>query len=440
MGRKRLVLAAMSTVMMISLLGCSGNPLSGLIKDDHLVAAAIYPKSVAYDDYEGKKSVQENNPVSGEYLKALNNFSAKSTSQLLSEQKKTANTMYSPISLYMALALAASGAKNQTQDEILSVLNMKDLGVNQLEAQTGNLFRLLYTDNKIGKLRLANSLWMDKSISFNKYYLDTATKDYYASLFSVDFSDKKTGDLISKWISENTDGLLNGSNSPNGQQIMSIINTIYFYDEWVNRFDENQTTKDSFYGVDGKPVMCDFMNMSFFRHSFIDGEGFISSSIPLKNQGSMNFYLPDKGVDVYDLISTPEKMNALLDRNYPKNLRKNGQVVFKLPKFDFGSTFLLNDSLKKLGMKSAFESNADFSGLTNETKASISKVLQETHISIDEKGCEAAAYTKIDFVTSAPSPSKNDYAEMILDRPFIFSITSNNVVLFMGIINNPVTK
>lgn len=438
MIKKKLVIGMISTAMMVSLLGC--NHAINELLNPHLVAQAQYPKSVAYEDYEGKQSVKEKNPVSVDYFKALQNFSATSAPHIFTSDQRSANAMYSPISLYMALAISASGAKNQTQDEILSTLNMKGLGVNQLERETGNLYRLLFTDNKVGKLHLANSLWLAKGIPFNKDYLDTATKKYYASLYSVDFADTNTEDLISQWISENTNGLLQGSHPPNPQQILAIINTIYFYDEWVKQFSEKQTKKDTFTLANGQRVTADFMNDTFMGHGFIHGDGFLTSSLEFKNGSSMNFYLPDKGVDVYDLLSTSEKINKLLDPAQGENRKKQGRVVFKIPKFAYGTTLSLNDILKTMGMKQAFEPNADFSGLTSATNAYISEVLQESFITINEKGCEAAAYTKISMVTSGPAPSE-EYAEMILDRPFIYTITSpDDVVLFMGVINNPVVE
>jgi serpin B len=51
---------------------------------------------------------------------------------------------------------------------------------------------------------------------------------------------------------------------------------------------------------------------------------------------------------------------------------------------------------------------------------------------------EAAAFTKLDYAGS--SPPKNEVAEMILNRPFIFAIKSNDRVLFIGVVNNPAEK
>lgn len=440
MSLKRLIVLLISMVVVISLIGFAdktvrskNNNMKTNIKG--LVAAVDYPESISFEDYDGRRLVRVNNQVDSEYLKALNDFSDKTTSELLTTQERSANIMYSPMSLYMALALSASAADGETQEEMLSLLNMKDLGIEQLEEQTGNLFRLLYTDNEIGKLKLANSLWLDKDIAFNEEYLKTASDDYYASIFSVDFSDKETGDLISNWISENSNGTLKAASPISKEQIMTIINTIYFYDEWTNKFNEDKTQKDTFYSYDGKEVLCDFMNMKFFSNSFIDGEGYISSSLRFKNHASMNFYLPDEGVDVYDLIATQEKVNVMFDRDNPKNEKKFGEVIFKVPKFNFDSTFNLKESLKAMGMESAFKSDANFTRLTDDSMAYISDIIQASHISINEKGCEASAYTQINYCGSG---LPKDNAEIVLDRPFIFSITSSNgAVLFVGVINNP---
>ena len=60
----------------------------------------------------------------------------------------------------------------------------------------------------------------------------------------------------------------------------------------------------------------------------------------------------------------------------------------------FGSKLSLTDTLKNLGVNSAFTTDADFSGITDQM-AFITDVLQETHIAIDEDGVEASAFTKL---------------------------------------------
>lgn len=430
MRGKSVIAIILGFLLIMSATGCD-NPAINL----KATVSAKYPEKIGFEDFYANRLVRENNPISEAYLSAVQTFSAKSITEIFSPDQRKQNEMYSPLSLYMALALATSGANNQTQDEMLSTLELQNLGVKQLEEQTGNLFRLLYTDNEIGKLQFANSIWLDLDISLKKPYLDTAAKDYYASLFSVDFKEKDTGEKISKWISDHTNGNLTGSKMPtNEAQIMALINTIYFYDEWIDKFDEAETKEEPFYCSDGEAVTCNFMNRAFGSHNFYDGEGYIRSSLGFKNNATMNFYLPDKGVDVYELISTQDKVATLLNTNNSQ-VEQFGKVIFKLPKFNYGANLNLKDAMKNMGMKNAFESDADFSAMTDQKIAYISDILQATHISIDEKGCEASAFTQIDYYGASPP---KDTAEMILNRPFIYTITSSNgVILFAGVVNNP---
>lgn len=392
----------------------------------------VYPKSIAFGDYDGQASVRKDNKLDDSFSNSLKDFSYKSASLIL--KKQTKNITYSPVSLYMALSLAGSGAAGTTQQEMLSVLGAGDKNADFISEQNGRLFRLLYTDNEIGKLNIANSLWLNKGTSFKKSFLQGAIKNFYASLYKIDFKDENSSKLMSDWITKNTNGVLAPKINLEKEQIMSIINTIYFKDQWIDKFDEKATKADSFYLNNGGEVKCDFMNSTYVTHSFTKGDGFTSSALSLKNFGSMIFVLPDKGISIDSLLQSPEKAAKLFDEENSIN----GKVIFQIPKFSFGSSLSLKETLNSLGITSAFDKNADFSGITDGT-AFISDVKQETHIAIDEKGVEAAAFTQIDYDGAAPS--KEEKAEMILNRPFIYAIKTNTgQILFVGIVNNPNEK
>jgi len=423
---RKMICFILCIVILVILVACSSNDNGTVVK------TPIYPKSISFDDNDSRIENINKNSIDESYKKSLNKFSFSSASRILSGQSK--NIMYSPASLYMTLSLAAIGANGTTQDEIFSVLSASGKGTDYLSEQNSKLFRLLYSDNKIAQLKIANSLWFEKELSFKDTFIDKAVRNFYASIYNVDFSDDTSGSLMSKWVSENTNGILSPKMSIDKKQILSIINTIYFKDEWIDRFNENSTKPDTFYLSNDGEIKGDFMNRTYLVHGYIKGDGFTSSSLGLKNSSNMMFILPDKGVSVDNLISTPEK-TALL---FNDKESKSGKVIFQIPKFSFGNSLDLNDTLKSMGIKSAFQPEADFSGIT-EGKAFISNIKQQTHIAIDEKGVEATAYTKIDYAGSA-APN-NNVSEMILDRPFIFVIKSAyDTVLFVGVINNPIDK
>lgn len=391
-----------------------------------------YPKSISFEDFNGKRQVRDANHIDNAFDDSVRDFSYNSASKVLSNQTKNIN--YSPISVYMALALAGTGAKGTTREEIFSTLGVKGKDSEYLSKQTGNLFRQLYSDNEVGKLKIANSLWLRKDESFKRDFMDNAGANFYAALYNVDFKDENTAKLMGKWISENTNGVLKPSIILDKEQLLSMINTVYFKDEWVDRFEEKDTKSDTFYLENNKKEKCDFMNMTYRIHTFVRGKGFTSSSLSLKNSGSMMFILPDKGVSVDALLKDSDKIEEIFNTKGAEG----GKVVFKIPKFSFGSDINLSETMKALGIKSAFTSDADFKGITDET-AFISNIRQQTHIAIDEKGVEAAAFTELQYVGSAAPNEK--VAEMILDRPFIYVILSNDgTLLFVGVCRNPVEK
>lgn len=385
----------------------------------------VFPKAYAFEDYDSRRQVFESNPVEDSFISGVNLFSYKTASEILKNSEGNVN--YSPLSLYYALSLVASGADGQTADEIMNLLNASDKKT--LSEQCSNLYRLLYKDNEIGKLKIANSLWMEKKVKWKDSFVKNAADNFYAHSFSCDFSDKKTGKAMAKWISDNTNGVLEPKIDTDRKQILSIINTIYFYDEWSNEFRKENTEKDKFHLSDKKTLKCDFMNKINYG-IFVKGDGFSRSSLGLKNNGEMVFILPDEGVSPQELLSTPEKTKAIFEDGEKGYL----EITWKVPKFSFDSKMKLNEMLRALGVNSAFEKNADFSGMSDQPSY-IDSVRQETHIGIDEKGVEAAAFTLIDYVGAGAPENK---AEMILNRPFIYGIkASDGTLLFMGICYNP---
>lgn len=391
-----------------------------------------YPKALAFEDIKGQGEVRKQNPVDDDFIQALNEFSYLTSANIVTETGQNIN--YSPLSLYFSLALAAYGAEGETEEQLLDLLGVTDKEV--LSQQCGNLYRILYRDNQIGKLKIANSLWMDdelngKPIVFKNEFVRGAAENFYASSHSVDFAKDETGRSMAEWISTNTNGTLSPKVEISSEQILTILNTVYFYDQWISRFDRSKTAKDVFYQSNGSEVKVDFMNQIYGSARFTKGEGYTRSSLDLKNLCQMIFILPDEGVSPYELIKSPEEIK----KTFEGGEDYFGEVVWKIPKFSFGSKLTLTNMLSSLGAKSAFTADADFSGITDHM-AYITDVSQETHIAIDEDGVEASAYTQINYAGAAPPEGR---ADMILDRPFIYAITLHNGnLLFIGVCENPI--
>lgn len=417
------------TLLLLGLCGCSA-PTGTAGK---AAAAPNYPKSIGYEDFDARRQNRQANAVEDRTLESVNHFAVSLSSALLDHGE---NGCCSPVSLYYALALAAAGADGETRQELLDVLGMDS--VRTLADQCGKLYRLLYADNEVSQLRIANSLWLGSdfeggTVSFREDYLDTASEQFYASLHPADFGTADTDSAMSRWVSDQTEGLLEPRFESSGEQIMAILNTVYFYDEWISAFREENTAERSFRLADGGTVSADFMNSGSLG-GFFRGGNFTRAGLGLKNGGSMQFILPDEGVALSALMADPEALReALLGGE-----ERYGEIAWSIPKFSCGSQYTPTDTLQQLGVVSAFDpERADFSGITDQS-CWISRINHGTHISIDEKGVEAAAYTELAF---AGAGMPEDRADMILDRPFLYAVTdSQGCLLFVGVCADPTAE
>jgi serpin B len=118
----------------------------------------------------------------------------------------------------------------------------------------------------------------------------------------------------------------------------------------------------------------------------------------------------------------------------------NREVDIYLPKFEIKTPlYRLNDYLKNLGMPTAFNDSANFSGLDGIGYLFISNVLHKAFIEVNEEGTEAAAATAVSMAFT--SFNGDDYTRLEFDcnHPFLFTIhhKETGTILFMGTVDNP---
>lgn len=361
-----------------------------------------------------------------DYLSAIEDFSAFSAGTLMSESKLE-NELYSPASLYFALAMLSECACGETKAQLLSTLGVPE---DSLAANTQALYKLLSCNDAASNCALYNSAWLSDAFSFKQATTDKLAKDYFTECFTTDFFGSKYTADISKWISEHTNGML-GSDSAafevSPDTAMLLFNTIYYKDEWKTQFDKANTQDGDFASADGGTTTCEFMN-SKVTGGFLDYDSFTAASLGLKN-GEIRFILPDEGVSPYDIISDRELLRAALFT--PADVF--GSITWQIPKLDYASTLQLTDMLGEMGVTDALSPEyADFSALSD-NDIFLSGALQQSRVSLNENGVEAATYTEL-LLDGSDAPS-DGHAEMLLTRPFIYVISRNGIPMFVGVIN-----
>lgn len=385
--------------------------------------------------------------IEEDFSAALNNFARDST-VLLSESFGE-NGCYSPLSLYYALALCGSGAGGSTQQDFQNLLY--DKGNGWAQKQCGKFYRQHYCSTESKKFQLANSLWLDGRYSFEDDFITGAQNDFYSALFQADFRDPTLGEEMTKWVSENTNGLLNPSFEFSDDQMLSIINTVYYSAQWSDEFLKENNTEESFYKADGSAVQAEFMHTTKYFSSAYEGTGFTRASLYLRGRDEAIFILPDEGVSPRELLADPEIFKEMF---CPKAQEEytDCQIQWSVPKFSFSSEYDLTDMLQALGLKDAFNPYAaDFSNMSPD-QPYLSQARQGTRIGVNEEGVEAAAYTELMAAAGAAMPP-DKIVEMNLNRPFLFAILGNNTtveertndpsvpdsdsILFVGVCGDP---
>ncbi len=392
---------------------------------DGALMDVVFPKAFAFDDYDTRTKMLRDNPVSEDFMAAVNDFSYSTAAKLLTENENNVN--YSPVSMYYALSLAATGAEGETRNEFMELLGADN--ISELSTQSRYLYNRLYRDNNIIKSKISNSLWLNNAENFNEGFVNNAASNFYAHIFNEDFANTETAEKMSDWVALNTGGTIKPDIQLSSQQLMSIFNTIYFSTQWTDEFNKNKTEEDVFYLADGNTVNVDYLNSRYDSYRYVVGDNYISSSLALKDGAGMFFILPDEGVAPRELLSSAQSVDEIINNENAFA----GEVIWQIPKFSFDSTINARETLELLGLESAFNQNPDFSAITAGI-AFIDNISEDTHIAIDKKGVTASAFTEIQYAGAMIPEGR---ADMILNRPFIFGIQHSGVLLFIGVCDNP---
>lgn len=375
-----------------------------------------------------EKSVQPNSLVS---------FAAKTAPLVLLEGDDSSgkeNHVYSPASYHIAMSMAAECTRGITQKEILDALcsdtteHLQDFYASFNEKAA-----------KSSTFSSANSMWFNKKWEIHKDKAEFISEKYDAGIFDRDFSEEGLPKEISQWIYDNT----NGSFMPEIKvdpimDVLRIYNAIAFKGSWINEFSAGDTHSRKFTRADGSTVNCSFMTFDHDMKKETIGfaEKYMRYSLELNEGYLMNFILPDENVSLSDILSDNETMMDIYDNNH--TYFGEYSMFFSVPKFDISSDYDLVEISNKMGISRAFDDTlSDFGEITPVEGVYIKAIHQEAKIKIDEKGCEAGAYTSVEAGLNS-APSLNTKVYFVLDRPFYYYISdSSGSPVFSGIIGNP---
>lgn len=393
------------------------------------------------------------------------------------------NIVFSPYSIGSAMAMAASGARGDTQADMLKALR-HGLTANEIDpANAGMLAALLAYDESgakcpdgfkqngklceapapadkdancpngavrkddlciidqeaaAAKLRIANALMLvNAQATVAPSYEDSIKKNYNAEIFRG-----ANLDVVNSWVNNKTEGKIDkilDKLSPNDSHV--LLNAVYFNAPWAHAFAKNGTRDREFHltATENVEVPTMFQQSEF---AVVKADGYSAIRLPYGAGGlSMIVVRSDEieGLDAVIKSFDGEKLDALIAQlgKAPKKM-----VSLSMPRFRTEFRAELIEPFKSLGMSKVFDpAQSDLSGLTGkpraEVQSTIDQIVHRAVIDVAEAGTEAAAATAVVVTTRTMRPDDSDRFQ--IDRPFMFVIADDKTgaVLFAGRIADP---
>ncbi len=329
------------------------------------------------------------------------------------------NAAYSPMSLYFALMLLREGTSGTTRTQLDALLG-------STAAEAKKQYERLYRDNEYGKLLIANSLWTTDKVTYRQEFVDAVQQNFYASLMRTQFGEVANGQMT-KWVSDNTGGLLAPVFESNDLTVLELLNAIYMKAQWHDEFFTDQP--GTFTSVSGEKSTVDYMTRTVLNATVWKTAN--ATRVQLGTSvGAMSFVLPDEGTNVSALVSDADALQEALTGGAEQQVK----LYLYLPKVDLSAETDLTVALRSLGCADLFSKpNPDLSGLIEDPlPLMISTLRQGVRLIWDEEGVTGGAYTEIAVDGTAMPPSRPELT-LRFDRPFLYAATADNGdVIFTG--------
>jgi len=353
------------------------------------------------------------------------------------------NLFFSPNSIQTALAMTWAGARGDTSAQMATVLHLP-AGSNTVNKDFGDFLKLLNAPvNADGKprgylLSVANALWGQSGYAFLPPFLKLLKTDYGAGLHEVDFKSDSEGarQEINAWVAKETvDKIQNliGPGALTSKTRLVLTNAIYFKGTWQDPFEKQSTHDETFHLSATSQIQVPTMYRAG-NYGYTENSNYQALQLPYAGGDLAMVILLPRAVDGLPQLEkalTPQAMADVLEGIHDQ------EVHVSIPKFKMTAEFELAPVLESMGMRDAFGTGADFSGMTGNRDFSISAVIHKAFVEVNEQGTEAAAATGVEMAMAMAMPEQP--VDFVADHPFLFIIRDerSGAILFMGRLANP---
>ena len=321
------------------------------------------------------------------------------SARLLPLLSDTENSVISPYGIAAVLSMAAEGANEDSQREILSALGYYSLA----ELRTAVLAEMAHPCEAF---KSENTLTLVKGKA------------------GVELLDQ-----FKRSMSERYSALVDEKDS-SGKPSIQIQNIASFKAEWRNKMERDTNHEHRFYHADGSESFPAFLSCTSrlrYYKAFDDKKPIVQAvALPYKyNDVEIPFDLV--------LVDSDKPLTAsLLEKIFARMQTETCEVEF--PEFSISSEFDLVPMMKSLGLQSMFDPETEAIDRMATIPLYAESFRQKAEIQVDKDGTIARALTRMITTKCGCAPDKN---EIRFYKPFHYFLRNTLTVeiLFMGRVN-----
>jgi serpin B len=342
--------------------------------------------------------------------------------------------MVSPLSVSLALAMTYNGANGETKTAMEETLKMHGLSAEDINETYYNLVNALLSIDPDVLLEIANAIFYRNDFNVEQEFVTVNQNYYNAEVSPLDFSSLAALNTINNWVADKTHNKIDKIlDEISADQVMFLLNAIYFKGIWQTEFNTENTKDLPFYLENGEtiniPTMQRLDTLAYAKNDLFSA---IELSYGIGNY-NMYVFLPEQDKSVEDIVNKLDMENW---ETWLESFTETESVDIKIPRLKYKYEIKLNQVLTDMGMGIAFTGSADFTGISKNGGLRIEYVKHKTFIEVNEEGTEAAAVTIVAIERTSAGPQNIPFH---VNRPFLYAITEKDTgaILFIGTVKNP---
>lgn len=402
--------AATTSVLTIGTFMSSAAMLGGGYNDDLDCKISFGTECDVYFDIEGGYNMR-----GGSNIASNLDFTTKIYNNL-----DGASNLFSPISLEFLLSLLHLGIIGHSNNQLTDLLAHK---------YSTEELKLIHSIFNNDIMSTNNILMVNKKIGINEKY-KVMVKDSVEIIVGSFDDVQLLADKVNRYVETKTNGIIKGiinENNISSNDILIMVNAIYFKSNWQHPFNVANTTKMKFHGG---PYYVDMMN-GIGDYQYYEDKLFQLIEIPFENNNYVMGVILPKTFQIEETVNDVPYLQKGKVAEMINNTERVKVNLF-LPKFVHRKRTEFRPILEKSGLVNIFTTQSDLNIIAK--GAQLSKIFHEAVVIVDEIGATATAVTVA--ILSKEIAMADDSAAVIFkaDHVFVYYIrhVPTNIFLFYG--------